>query len=170
MVVPDMSIGPQTPTQPLSLMTTSSTDGIRRKRRHAMQGQHAAHQSQTSVLRFDEADGTGMSSSGMKPASAAYGVASNERLGYYYAGGAPGQYPPQGPSYPPYGVYGSAASNSHHAQQPAYGYAQDGGEDGDGNVDIDAEGEGDGEHERFGSRPEEESVSTYPFFRTFFLD
>ena len=140
-------------------MTAPSTEGVKRKRRHPVQTSHAAIQGQaSSILRFEGGDGTSVSGPVMKPATAAYGVENNERLGFYYAGGGPGQF---GSPYPPYGAYGQAASAHHPTQQASYGYAQDAREDAaDGNADMDADGEGDGDHEVYDSR-QEGSVSIY---------
>lgn len=91
----------------------------------------------------------------MKPASAAYGVDNNERLGYYYAGG-----PQYGPPYPPYGDYDHAGNPHHHPPSAPYPYAQDGGEEGDGNAEMEGDGEGDGDHEVYTSRQGGGAVST----------
>lgn len=115
-----------------------------------------SHHGQTSILRFDEADGASVPAPGMKPASAAYGVDNNERLGYYYAGG-----PQYGPPYPQYGGFDHTGNPHHHPPQAGYGYAQDGEEEADGNAEVEGEGEGEGDDDQevYGSRVEENAVS-----------
>ena len=167
-VVPDLQ-GHVAPPSP----ATETSESVRTKRKRRppgpqvqvqAQAQHSTSQSQTGVLRFDDAEGgVGTAPGGVaaaKPASAAYGVESNERLGYYYTSGPPpgrdvpeenAQFAgtaPQGHPYPPYG-----APFGHGTGQPAYGFAQDGAEaEGtEGNADADAEA--------YGPRPGTDDVS-----------